>query len=171
MSSVWPQEMTAELMKWQTIGLSASEMMVVLSQVFPARRFTRNAIIGKLHRMGLPVGGNEPHGGRKKPAKPKSIVNAGAILHSMRASARVSMAFPKLPKIKALPSMQAQETNPSKPRKGVSFWQIKSNQCHWPIGESILEKTFYCGARALVGCSYCADHKRMMRAGWKADAA
>ena len=53
--SVWRDEVTDTLRKLQAEGLSAAQIALHLNQAFDIS-VTRNAVIGKLHRMGLSSG-------------------------------------------------------------------------------------------------------------------
>ncbi len=37
----------------------------------------------------------------------------------------------------------------------ISFEELRSGDCRWPIGENPI---LFCGARKVVGSSYCARH-------------
>jgi len=43
--------------------------------------------------------------------------------------------------------------------EGLGFWDIRRGQCHWPLtNEPSIYDFRYCGAKALAGTSWCAEH-------------
>ena len=96
---------------------------------------TRNACIGKAHRLGLP---------------PRVITNNPA----NRSKAVVKKPFVFTP---------IQPILPPRPREPFTLLleQLRSGDCKWP-GHSVHDNTrapfFFCGCRALSGRPYCAEH-------------
>lgn len=119
-------------------GLSASEIALEL------RRFTRNAVLGKVHRLGL--------SNMERPEKPKPERRprrgTRPRVNIARIAAIVVRAAPKIERSavwNALPD--------SAPRP---FWERGRDMCAWPIGDGSLSccepvvLRGYCGAHARV---------------------
>jgi len=111
-------------------------------------RYTRNAIIGKVHRMGLP-----PRLVTVRAARPTR-----ARVRPKRASRRVSVKQFKAPlptpiKVRRVPA------NPAKPSIYKPLMQLEPHDCRWPIGDPMDDgvEYRYCGLKD-DGSSYCPEH-------------
>ena len=150
--SPWTDDRIADLKRLWSEGLSATEI---------ARRLpgtTRNAVLGKLHRLRL-LGGRvagktaraRPERGRPKPGR-RRVGAARGILEPAPPPAAAELAG----------------TVDRLERLGV-------RQCRWPIGDPKLDGFSFCGRRAAAG-PYCPAHrgvaylpgsaKRDRRAAW-----
>ena len=150
----WTEERVAELKKLWAEGHSASQIAKRLGSV------TRNAVIGKVHRLGL-SGRATPSRPVKRPprlARPKpqqmprpAASRSGAALAVREASAPAVLAEP--------------ETNiePQRLPNGdmVTVLTMKDTMCKWPIGDPA-EATFgFCGRQSDGHTPYCAEHGRV----------
>ncbi len=137
----WTDERVELLTKLWTDGLSASQVAKQLGGV------TRNAVIGKVHRLGL--------SGRAKPSQP-------ARRKAKRAPAKLRPAV--LPKI-ARPK-RAVPTAPSipvgaKPLPSGEFatiLTITEHMCKWPIGDPATSSFRFCGRGTEKTDPYCKAH-------------
>lgn len=125
----WTDERVEQLKQLWGEGLSASQIANTMGGV------TRNAVIGKVHRLGL--------AGRATPAAPKpKVVEAAA----PEREARVS-------------SISLDSLGFASDRPTVS--SIGTNQCKWPIGDPASEDFHFCGQSASSGKPYCAYHSQL----------
>jgi GcrA cell cycle regulator len=99
----------------------------------------RNAVIGKLHRMGLKV----PASVRLKP-------------QNIARRAPLQFTSPALP---TLPPMPDGSNIPHAQR--CTLLQLKPGVCKWPLGEPQSPDFFFCGGDAVEGKPYCAGHCRV----------
>lgn len=99
---------------------------------------TRQAICGKINRMGL--SGLRPHAGiqRKTPATPT-----------------IRRAKEKL-KVKLPPEPITDDKIPLSSRK--TFMELTAFTCRWPVGDPETEDFFFCGMGVGEGCVYCPPH-------------
>jgi GcrA cell cycle regulator len=108
---------------------------------------TRNAVIGKVARMGLHLPGPEP--------KPKS---KGKRSHHR-----------KPPPPQAIPAPRARFPEPSRTKHGQPelhaspclITDLTENACHWPMWnhqERDIRAKLYCGGMAVEGSKYCPHH-------------
>jgi len=117
---------------------------------------TRNAVIGKIHRLGL----HRPGSADTKEAKePKRFKVAKARAETRRKVIRNANGFmimditlPTLPVGKqhdgsAIPQLQ---------RK--SLLELRERDCRFPFGEPGSQNFFFCGALTVLTYSYCAHH-------------
>ena len=138
----WNDERIALLKKLWSEGLSASQIAGRLGSV------TRNAVIGKVHRLGL--------SGRVDPYK--RVPRARRVDHKPKARTRVtSLSLMKkvLAVIDPLPDPDA----PLPGAKLVSLVDLDDRgACRFPHGDGPFT---FCGCKAVPGLSYCKDHARL----------
>src|SRR5258707_11485615 len=141
----WTEERVELLKTLWADGLSASQIAAELGGV------TRNAVIGKVHRLGL--------SGRAK--SPSSTVPR--VRKARPASMRPRMRFNGNTAL--MPSYEAEfETDadplahvvPMGPR--VSITELSEATCRWPIGDPGAEDFAYCGSQTQAALPYCPHH-------------
>ena len=135
-------------------GLSASQIAKQLGGV------TRNAVIGKVHRLGL--------GGRGAPSAPgrASRVTTPRAGRPRRATVRAAPRLALPVRIAALAPSQA----PEGPGLVTDMARLGVHACKWPIGDPKSPDFSICGRHAEG--RYCAAHETQgVRAGtaWRAD--
>ncbi len=128
----WTDERVEHLKKLWAEGLSASQIARVLGEV------TRNAVIGKVHRLGL--------SGRATPARAERPRYAK--------SPRRMIAKPALA---PLPVFEEPEPEPG---EWTTVMTLKEHMCKWPIGNPGETNFRFCGRRSGDGASYCTEHAR-----------
>ncbi|MEZ5891907.1 MAG: GcrA family cell cycle regulator [Parvularculaceae bacterium] len=140
----WTDERVELLKTLWAEGLSAAQIANKMGGV------TRNAVIGKVHRLGL--------SGRATPAKPQR--GCGPTLE--RRDETVTVAKPVRTEIKPLipePESIAPVVLDSGDKTTVVT--IKNNMCKWPIGDPAKDDFHFCGQPAPAGKSYCPYHARL----------
>jgi GcrA cell cycle regulator len=154
LAATWSDDRTTTLSKFWLDGLSASQIAKQLGGV------TRNAVIGKIHRLGL--------SGRGAPSAPSRAARAAAP-HAWR-TARAALAAPVRAKGPA-PAPRAAPT-PAAEGPGLidNLVHLGVHACKWPIGDPKSPDFSFCGRRA--DGRYCATHAQLgVRPGtaWRAD--
>ena len=175
----WTDERIATLRKMWEGGATASEIATELGGV------SRNAVIGKAHRLGLkarpsPVKANE----KKKPAAPKKPpAPARSPADDEAASASPSQPMPNpqadLPKIVSVgpggflrqgPGDQQAPIPPAPPRRLVpakpspeiagktTLLDLSDKVCRWPMGHPGEPDFHFCGEQVNPGFPYCVEH-------------
>lgn len=164
----WTEERTEQLKKLWAEGLSASQIASTIGNV------TRNAVIGKVHRMGLSA--------RSKPTcvnvakRHKTQTEASSSCQSEPSpfspsqpqSARVHRTSD--PGVKdhnthnrnSHPRIRQDEDTrqtPSKERKTIL--ELTEYTCKWPIGDPGSEDFYFCGCKSSMGLPYCEHHTRI----------
>jgi GcrA cell cycle regulator len=140
----WTDERVELLKRLWLEGLSASQIAKQLGGV------TRNAVIGKVHRLGL--------SGRAAPSKP-----ARTVFKAPR-PARPAPSAPSAPRRIAEPvAVQAQPT----PVRYVdeapgmaTVLTLGAHMCKWPIGDPSMDNFTFCGRRSGEG-PYCNEHAQV----------
>ncbi len=145
----WTDERVEQLKTLWAEGLSASQIATRMGGV------TRNAVIGKVHRLGL--------SGRATPAKPqRGRVNSAGL------AAQVDSGTSPLGGVKAPEKLRpiAPEPDFAEPLilssgDKTTVPTLKNNMCKWPIGDPSSEEFHFCGQSASSGKSYCAYHAQL----------
>ncbi|MGH6957667.1 MAG: GcrA family cell cycle regulator [Caulobacteraceae bacterium] len=140
----WTDERVETLKKLWLDGLSASQIAKQLGGV------TRNAVIGKVHRLGLSGRAAPSHPSRpafKAPRPPRPI-------------------SPPAPRPRAIEPrahhIPAQRTVPFVDLPGTAtVLTLGAHMCKWPIGDPTSQDFTFCGRRAGEDGPYCIDHARM----------
>ncbi|MEM7728210.1 MAG: GcrA family cell cycle regulator [Pseudomonadota bacterium] len=157
--SSWTEDRVATLSKLWADGLSASQIAKQLGGV------TRNAVIGKVHRLGL-SGRAKPS--RPKPAKPAAPKATPAAAMSASAKAKPARAekpaAAKAAKKEAAPAtlpVSVEAPLKAKPLKDGSYATILTltdHMCKWPIGDPTNDEFRFCGRKTDPEEPYCKAH-------------
>ena len=143
----WTDERVECLKKLWLDGISASQIAKQLGGV------TRNAVIGKVHRLGL--------SGRATPSQP-----ARPVFKAPRPARPVSAA-PTMPRRVAAPApapVAASEASlPAliEERGSATVLTLGAHMCKWPIGDPSTDDFSFCGKRAGDEGPYCVEHARV----------
>lgn len=142
----WTDERVETLKKLWQDGLSASQIAAELGGV------TRNAVIGKVHRLGLSGRG-----------QPTSSIKRQRRTHptGMRRTRAVSIGNLALKaNLDLLPDAElAPRRNVVVPiARKLSIFQLNEHTCKWPIGDPGQEDFHFCGHDSLENLPYCEYH-------------
>lgn len=160
---IWSEELTTKLRELAD-GKRTSEQLAALLGV------TRNAVIGRAHRLGLKLSShrNGFSSGRSKVkacARKKELAEMSASLPSLEVGTHLRRQGPSRtvvvpdPKPLALPPEPPAEPA-SRPCKLVA---LTATRCRWPLGDPRHKSFRYCGANKEVEVSYCHAHERIAR--------
>ena len=164
--SKWTDELIEQLLKLWEEGLSASDIANALGQ-----GFSRNAVIGKVHR--LRAAGKAPARRDTDKRSGKRAGNDGGASRRKTALAAPASAGAATGKGGQALAVQRQEapraaaaTAPQNQLKVASveeglvkdIMDLKHHSCRWPIGTPGEEGFSYCGRKAADGGPYCAHH-------------
>ena len=150
----WTDERVETLKKLWLDGLSASQIAKQLGGV------TRNAVIGKVHRLGL--------SGRAAPSQPARPVFK-APRPARPAATTVPIARRAAPTAEAPPVVSVAEPAraatalvPRVEERGVAtVLTLGAHMCKWPIGDPSSEEFSFCGRRSTDDGPYCIEHARV----------
>lgn len=143
----WTDERVAMLRELWSKGLSASQIAVQLGGV------SRNAVIGKAHRLGLESRPSPIRGGGSGSRSRRNR----AISRALEAKAlRGTMADEEIggEPVLAGPGEKISEQPLAPPARPVS--DVK--ECLWPLGDPGDEGFGFCGKETAPGRPYCANH-------------
>ena len=138
----WDDERVELLKKLWAEGLSASQIASRMGGV------TRNAVIGKVHRLGL--------SGRATPAAPKRGRSFDEVVEEAEEPVRRT---PTLKPVREEPEFTAPIVLDGGDRTTVAT--LKNNMCKWPIGDPAKDDFHFCGQNTSTGKSYCAYHAHL----------
>ena len=145
----WTDERVELLKKLWADGLSASQVAGELGGI------TRNAVIGKVHRLGLSGRAKSASSSAPRARKPRS--------HMMRVQRTMSRGNTAL----ALAYEMEQETEPEMIENIIPIGQrctlleLDQEKCHWPIGDPGQPDFYFCGGKTNAGTPYCGYHGRV----------
>jgi len=141
-NSPWTPERIEQLRNGVSAGLTCSQIAAEIG-------VTRNAVIGKIHRLGLSPG---------RPAAPAR--SSPPRVRSPRHSPQHQ--FLRLMFAQA-PNLAGSEAEPAavESMRRCSLLDLAAGQCRWPVGDPCAADFAYCGNQAVAGFSYCAGHARM----------
>jgi GcrA cell cycle regulator len=155
----WTDERVEQLRKLWLDGKSASQIAAEL-----ANGITRNAVIGKVHRLGLSGRVKSPTQAAPRPRPAKPANPAPRREASPRPSAPMSRGNTALafaPRIEAEPVIRPMEDVVIPMSERVTIMELKEAMCRWPLGDPATPEFRYCGAKSPVGTPYCSHHSRI----------
>lgn len=147
----WTDERVELLKKLWADGLSASQIAAELGGI------TRNAVIGKVHRLGLSGRAKSPSSAAARPRKARA---PGHMMRVNRPAARGNTALAHSFEIEAEPEPEfVDNVIPIGQRRTIL--ELTEDTCRWPCGDPGSTEFFFCGGPALTSLPYCAHHSRV----------
>lgn len=141
----WTEERVESLKKLWLEGLSASQIAKLLGGV------TRNAVIGKVHRLGLSGRATPSQPARatyKAPRPARPAVSAAPIVRRP-----LEARFVAAPAPRPAPYVEMPGT--------ATVLTLGRHMCKWPIGDPATDEFTFCGRRAGDEGPYCIEHARL----------
>lgn len=150
----WTDDRVELLKKLWAEGLSASQIANQLGGV------TRNAVIGKVHRLGL--------SGRTTTSRAKAPRARRRPAHTHNRASRPQMRTQGSAALKPAYDADAEEEfqlAPAPilelvipPNERASILTLTETKCRWPIGDPGDEEFHFCGRHSEAGVPYCEHH-------------
>ena len=178
----WTDERVETLKRMWGEGQSASQIAKELGGV------TRNAVIGKVHRLGLSnrAGGTEeeveapqdaaaappkPEAVRPEPAPPRAAepprpapaqpvpVSNVTPLPVRKAIIPAGQPLPPQPSLNEIsPEALASVREVEKRARKLTLMELTERTCKWPIGDPATDDFWFCGLPSIPGKPYCEAH-------------
>jgi GcrA cell cycle regulator len=152
----WNDERVELLKKLWNDGLSASQIAAELGGV------TRNAVIGKVHRLGL-SGRTKSQAAaaprpRSKAAAPvaRTVVTRSMPTTQVRGNVVLAAQPVMEAYIEAEPEIRTDVVVPMSRR--VQIMELREGMCKWPMGDPMSAEFVYCGGDCNFGTPYCTHH-------------
>ena len=152
----WTDERVETLKKLWQEGHSASQIAKQLGGV------TRNAVIGKVHRLGLSgrAAPSQPTRPLYKPARPPRPAAASPV-HAERPAPVHGTPIARRDPVISRPVI-SQPIVPYIEEPGTAtVLTLGAKMCKWPIGDPSSDSFSFCGRRADDGTPYCVEHARV----------
>ena len=146
----WTDERVELLKKLWSDGLSASQIAAELGGI------TRNAVIGKVHRLGLSGRAKSTSSVSPRPRKARSPSHMLRIGRAIRGNTALAHAYEF--EVEAEPEL-IDNIIPIGQRRTIL--ELNEQTCRWPVGDPGSSDFFFCGGNTVVGLPYCAYHSRV----------
>lgn len=168
----WTDERVEILKRMWAEGQSASQIAKELGGV------TRNAVIGKVHRLGLSnrnqgtaapeaeakpaapaAAAPEPKAKPEPKPEPKTESAAPPMSAARRAIIPAGQPLPPQPSANEIsPEALAKVNEVEKKAKKLSLMELTERTCKWPVGDPATEDFWFCGLPVQQGKPYCEAH-------------
>lgn len=143
----WTDERVELLKKLWADGLSASQIAAELGGI------TRNAVIGKVHRLGLSGRAKSPSSASPRPRKARSSSHMMRVQRpQIRGNTALAYDYDVAPEPELIEIPEHQ-------RK--TLLQLNEKTCRWPVGDPGSTDFYFCGGEAAPDLPYCTHHSRV----------
>ncbi|WP_455474231.1 GcrA family cell cycle regulator [Bartonella sp. B30(2025)] len=163
----WTCERVELLKKLWSEGLSASQIAAQLGGV------SRNAVIGKVHRLKLPGRGKTTQAVSRVQ---KTLTNSNPSTLRIRRTTSTILSMDAVPSnteveaLKMTSVAESETTAMDMPEKSnvvvpisrhLNLLQLSENTCRWPVGDPLSADFYFCGADSGESSPYCAFHAKI----------
>ncbi len=165
-AGAWTEDRVELLKKLWSDGLSASQIAGELGSV------TRNAVIGKVHRLGLsgrakstatpgtPRATPARKPAMRPPSHPMGGGNGAGMTRGANALAPQFQSDAEAdPQVAPVPALSEDVVVPFSER--VTIMDLREYMCRWPMGDPTTPEFRFCGGRSQTGMPYCSHHARI----------
>ena len=135
--ATWTQERVEQLRSYVNAGLTCGQIADEIG-------VTRNAVIGKIHRLGLAPGRTAGRPARDRPPRD-----------------RRPRLFTQRPLLRLVYAQAPAVETPIESAQRCSLLELAQGSCRWPINDPGNADFAFCGNDSHPGLSYCAGHARM----------
>jgi GcrA cell cycle regulator len=149
----WTDERVELLKKLWSDGLSASQIATQLGGV------SRNAVIGKVHRLSLSGRAKPAATGPRPPRKPRPASPPRHPRAYIAGNTALKMHAHPVPRRAPNPVPIEDLVVPIS--LNVSLVALNDQMCKWPIGDPGADGFHFCGHRNFNGLPYCEYHARL----------
>lgn len=152
----WTDERVALLRRLWEDGQSASKIAAQLGGV------TRNAVIGKVHRLGLAGRAKAGEDGQA-PVRSQPALEIETAIAVVEAEAPEPVAIvthrpaPEFPMPTPAQAAPAEAVSLAVSQR-VTIMDLRESMCRWPLGDPTTPEFRFCGARSITGLPYCTHH-------------
>jgi len=147
-TNTWNPERVEQLRNFVGAGLTCSQIAAEIG-------VTRNAVIGKIHRLGL--GPGRPAAAPGRPCPPR--LRRRPLSPQRQFLQLVSTQTPRTADGSAVEAIAVESA------QRCSLLELAQGKCRWPVADdargSGAADFVFCGNEAVAGFSYCAGHARI----------
>jgi GcrA cell cycle regulator len=141
--ATWTQERVAQLQAYVNAGLTCSQIADEIG-------VTRNAVIGKIHRLGLSPGRTAGRPARERPPRDRPPRSSQRQL--------LRLVYAQTP---CDAETAAVGLTPVESAQRCSLFELTHGKCRWPINDPGNADFAFCGNDSIAVFSYCTGHARM----------
>jgi GcrA cell cycle regulator len=154
--ATWTDERVELLKKLWTDGLSASQIAGELGNV------TRNAVIGKVHRLGL-SGRAKDKAASAAPQRPRKAARTPSAPAPIAPQPHINVVSAPIPLQPVMEESEvlAEDDMAVPASERVTIMDLRESMCRWPMGDPTKPEFRFCGARSITGLPYCTHHARI----------
>ena len=154
--ATWTDERVELLKKLWADGLSASQIAGELGNV------TRNAVIGKVHRLGL-SGRAKDKAAAAAPQRPRKAARAPSAPAPIAPQPEINVVSAPIPLQPFMEESEvlAEDDMAVPMSERVTIMDLRESMCRWPMGDPTKPEFRFCGARSITGLPYCTHHARI----------
>jgi len=141
-NATWTPERIEQLRSCVSRGMTCSQIAAAIG-------VSRNAVIGKIHRLGISSG---------RPAGAPARANCPPRARHPRGPTQrrlLRLAYAQAPLDAILSDVVVISLHP------CTLVDIDRHQCRWPIGDPATPNFLFCGNDAIRGFAYCVGHARL----------
>ena len=157
----WTDERVEKLKQLWSDGLSASQIAAQLGGI------SRNAVIGKVHRLNLP--GRAKSGGSSASRSKRTTTAQRSSFSARAASPRPVMRTSGATALKAdivADAVRNLDTRPIEDvvvpiYKKLELTELTERTCKWPVGDPLQEDFYFCGSDCEESGPYCTYHSKL----------
>jgi GcrA cell cycle regulator len=149
----WTDERVELLAKLWNEGLSASQIAAELGG-----GVSRNAVLGKIHRLGLAERGKAQAAATARVRKPVRPADSAEEAPKPEQVPAPPLAAPQLV-VSDVTARREEVVVPLSER--VTIMELREFMCRWPLGDPTTAEFRFCGARAITGLPYCGTHAQV----------
>ena len=155
----WTEERVELLKKLWSDGLSASQIAGRLGEV------TRNAVIGKVHRLGL---AGRATTSRVRSARPRNRMShlplrPTRVQYRTHGNVALKPVYSPVERpmvaLSIVPNVIEEPDMPAPLR--LPLLDLRESSCRWPIGDPQDENFYFCGHQKRTGSAYCEHHAKV----------
>jgi GcrA cell cycle regulator len=151
--ATWSSELIEQMTRCFNAGLSCSQIAGEIG-------VTRNAVIGKMHRLGL-TRPREVAAAQVEQRRAARLARAKSPRNWRPKRSRVSISAQHEMLAEAYPASEPVEEVPIYNGCGCTLLELGQAQCRWPISTPGAPDFCFCGNEPVQGLPYCPGHARM----------
>lgn len=156
----WTEAMATRAQEMRVAGISSSKIAAELG-------VSRNAVIGKLHRMGVAKPGKSQKPPSEKRSHEKKVPSAVETKPCVKPAWFVMVV--EAPPVAVDPGPVEVPADPNAPlpeSRPCTIMELTSKTCRFPFGDPLLTDFRFCGAEKEPDVAYCPSHAKRTVAQW-----